>query len=99
MSYVKLEDVWKWYKNKNKVTEVLKGVNLDIEKGEFVVILGPSGEGKTTILKIISGLLKQDKGHVYLRGKLLMMFLLKIETLPWFLKIMHYIHLCQSLIT
>ncbi|BFH74769.1 ABC transporter ATP-binding protein [Sulfurisphaera javensis] len=70
MSYVKLEDVWKWYKNKNKVTEVLKGVNLDIEKGEFVVILGPSGEGKTTILKIISGLLKQDKGHVYLRGKI-----------------------------
>jgi len=70
MSYVKLEDIWKEYESKGKKVEVLRGLNLDIEKGEFVVILGPSGEGKTTILKIIAGLLRQDKGHVYLRGKI-----------------------------
>ena len=68
--YVKLEDVWKIFEEKKKKTEVLRGLNLDIEKGEFVVVLGPSGEGKTTILRIISGLLRQDKGHVYLRGEL-----------------------------
>ncbi|MEM0165478.1 MAG: ABC transporter ATP-binding protein [Saccharolobus sp.] len=70
MTYVKLEDIWKEYESKKKKTQVLRGLNLSIEKGEFVVILGPSGEGKTTILKIIAGLLKQDKGHVYLRGEL-----------------------------
>jgi multiple sugar transport system ATP-binding protein len=70
MSYVKLEDIWKEYESKKKKIQVLRGLNLSIEKGEFVVILGPSGEGKTTILKIIAGLLKQDKGHVYLRGEL-----------------------------
>ncbi len=68
--YVKLEDIWKEYEMKGKKTLVLKGLNLNVEKGEFVVILGPSGEGKTTTLKIIAGLLKQDKGHVYLRGEL-----------------------------
>ncbi|MEB2793063.1 MAG: ABC transporter ATP-binding protein [Caldisphaeraceae archaeon] len=67
--YVKLEDIWKVYEVKKKKTTVLRGLNLNIEKGEFVVILGPSGEGKTTILRIISGLLKQEKGHVILRGK------------------------------
>jgi multiple sugar transport system ATP-binding protein len=70
MVHVKLEDVWKIYKEKKKTVEVLRGINLEIEKRDFVVILGPSGEGKTTILRIIAGLLKQDKGHVYLRGKL-----------------------------
>ena len=69
-SYVKLENIWKTFQEKKRKTEVLKGLNLDVEKGEFVVILGPSGEGKTTILRIIAGLLKQDKGHVYLRGEI-----------------------------
>ncbi|AWR96149.1 ATP-binding cassette domain-containing protein [Acidianus sulfidivorans JP7] len=70
MSYVKLENIWKEYEEKKRKVQVLKGLNLEIEKGEFVVVLGPSGEGKTTILKIIAGLLRQDKGHVYLRNEL-----------------------------
>lgn len=70
MSYVKLEDIWKEYEVKKKKIQVIKGLNLDVEKGEFTVILGPSGEGKSTILRIIAGLLKQDRGHVYLRGKI-----------------------------
>jgi len=70
MDYVKLEDIWKEYEEKKRKVQVLRGLNLEIEKGEFVVILGPTGEGKTTILKIIAGLLRQDKGHVYLRGEL-----------------------------
>ncbi|ARM74613.1 ABC transporter ATP-binding protein [Acidianus manzaensis] len=70
MEYIRLEDIWKIYTQKKKKTEVLRGLNLSIEKGELVVVLGPSGEGKTTLLRIISGLLKQDKGHVYLRGEI-----------------------------
>ncbi|NON62877.1 ABC transporter ATP-binding protein [Acidianus sp. RZ1] len=71
MGYVRLEDIWKEYISKKRKIDVLRGLNLDIEKGEFVVVLGPSGEGKTTLLRIISGLLIQDKGHVYLRGELM----------------------------
>lgn len=70
MAYVKLEDIWKAFEDKKGKIQVLKGLNLSIDKGEFVVILAPSGEGKTTILKIIAGLLRQDKGHVYLRNEI-----------------------------
>lgn len=49
-------------------TEVLKGVSLTIEKGEFVTILGSSGCGKTTTLRIIAGLEMPDEGRVILDG-------------------------------
>ncbi len=42
------------------------GFNLDVEDGEYVTILGPTGAGKTTILKIIAGLIDQDSGEVYI---------------------------------
>lgn len=50
-------------------TPVLRGVCLDVEKGEFVTILGSSGCGKTTILRIIAGLLDADEGTVYIDGE------------------------------
>lgn len=49
--------------------KVLEDFNLNIDEGEFVVLLGPSGCGKTTILKLINGLLKADDGVVSIRGK------------------------------
>ncbi len=70
LEYVKLVDVWKTYRLKGTSVTPLRGFNLNVEKGELVVVLGPSGEGKTTLLRIIAGLLRQDKGHVYLRGEL-----------------------------
>lgn len=70
MEYIRLEDVWKTYRTKNVTVTPLRGLNMSVDKGELVVVLGPSGEGKTTLLRVIAGLLKQDKGHVYLRGEL-----------------------------
>jgi phospholipid/cholesterol/gamma-HCH transport system ATP-binding protein len=49
--------------------EVLKGVDLEVYKGENVVVLGRSGTGKSVLIKIISGLLQQDKGTVQVLGK------------------------------
>lgn len=52
-------------------TEVLKGVSLDIEEGEVVVIIGPSGTGKSTLLRCINQLNVQDSGEIYLEGELI----------------------------
>ncbi|XP_078433831.1 non-intrinsic ABC protein 11 [Wolffia australiana] len=49
--------------------KILKGVNFKIRHGEAVGIIGPSGTGKSTILKIIAGLLAPDKGEVYICGR------------------------------
>lgn len=49
--------------------KVLKGVNLDVEKGETVAVIGPSGSGKSTILRVIIGLLPASGGKVFLGGK------------------------------
>ena len=48
---------------------VLKGVSLDLHKGENIAVLGKSGTGKSVLIKIISGLLKPDKGEVIVLGK------------------------------
>ncbi|KAG5231828.1 protein TRIGALACTOSYLDIACYLGLYCEROL [Salix suchowensis] len=48
---------------------ILRGVSFKIRHGEAVGIIGPSGTGKSTILKIIAGLLAPDRGEVYIRGK------------------------------
>ncbi|HAK88637.1 MAG: energy-coupling factor ABC transporter ATP-binding protein [Nitrospirae bacterium GWC2_46_6] len=49
-------------------TEALSGINLEIQKGEFVGILGSNGSGKTTLLKIMDGLLKNFEGRAFLDG-------------------------------
>ena len=61
---LKVENVIKSYNNR----EILKGVNLRIEDGEFVSIIGESGSGKSTLLSVISGNLKPDSGTVMLDG-------------------------------
>ena len=57
---IRIEDIYKSYGN----LEVLKGINLNVEKSEIVSILGASGAGKTTLLQIIGTLLKPDKGQI-----------------------------------
>ncbi len=61
---IKIEDIHKSYGAKDNQTEVLKGVSLDIEDGDFAVILGPSGSGKSTLLNVASGLERPDSGRV-----------------------------------
>ncbi|MHA1303233.1 MAG: ATP-binding cassette domain-containing protein [Candidatus Heimdallarchaeaceae archaeon] len=61
---IKLEGVRKGYHSPAGYHEVLKGVDLTINQGDFVMITGPSGVGKTTLFNLISGLLKPDDGKI-----------------------------------
>lgn len=65
MAYIRFENICKSF-GKN---EVLKNVNLDVEKGQLVTLLGPSGCGKSTLLRCLAGLETVTSGKVYLDGK------------------------------
>ena len=58
------KDIWKQY----GPVSVLKGVSLEVSRGELVSIVGPSGAGKSTLLYIVSSLEKADKGQVFFEG-------------------------------
>ena len=66
---IKLENVWKTYYLGENVLNVLKGVSLDIFKGEFVTIIGPSGSGKSTMMNQVGILDTPTKGKIYFEGK------------------------------
>jgi putative ABC transport system ATP-binding protein len=68
-SLIKLENVWKIYQLGKIELEILKGINLEIAPGNFVVILGPSGSGKSTLLHIIGLLDTPNKGKVFFRDQ------------------------------
>jgi putative ABC transport system ATP-binding protein len=57
------------FKDGNKVNNVLSGVNLKIEKGENVVLLGPSGSGKSSLIYLLSGLKKPSGGDIFFEGE------------------------------
>ena len=67
--FLTVKDLKKSYKTGQSETYVLKGINLEIEKGDIAVILGPSGSGKSTLLNIIGGIDKADAGYVNLEDK------------------------------
>lgn len=67
MSLYKLEKVSKIYQNQNKKSYALDHIDLAIEEGEFVVILGPSGSGKSTLLNLLSGIDTASKGKIYFK--------------------------------
>jgi putative ABC transport system ATP-binding protein len=66
---VSLQDVVKRYERGKQSVEVLHGVNLSIEQGEFLALMGPSGSGKTTLLNLIAGLDQPTEGEVTVAGE------------------------------
>ncbi|MDP4142975.1 MAG: ABC transporter ATP-binding protein [Bacillota bacterium] len=62
--FIKVENLKKSYTTGEVKTQVLKGVNMALEKGEIGVILGPSGSGKSTLLNVIGGIDRSDSGEV-----------------------------------
>lgn len=62
---IKIENLHKFYGTGESRNEVLKGISLDIDNGDFVVLLGASGSGKSTLLNVISGLEPADMGKVF----------------------------------
>lgn len=65
-SILKMKNIWFNYDSEH---EVLRNINLDIKKGSFSVIMGENGGGKTTLLKILNGLLRPTKGKVEVMGR------------------------------
>jgi nitrate/nitrite transport system ATP-binding protein len=67
--YLSLQGVNKSFQRGNMNTEVLKGISLDVEKGEYISLIGHSGCGKSTLLNIIAGLTPASSGTVLLEGQ------------------------------
>jgi putative ABC transport system ATP-binding protein len=66
---IKLQDITKVYPMGRRELTVLKGITLNIEKGELVAVMGPSGSGKTTLLNILGCLDKPTSGKYYFEGR------------------------------
>ena len=66
---IKTENLTKDYETGTQVVSALKGINLSVEKGEFVSIMGPSGSGKTTLMNIIGCLDSPSSGSYHLNNK------------------------------
>ncbi len=66
---IKTENLTKDYESGTQVVRALKGINLSVEKGEFLSIMGPSGSGKTTLMNIIGCLDSPTDGSYYLNNK------------------------------
>ena len=69
MSYIEFKNIVKEYKMGEVTIKALDNTNFEIEKGELVVIVGPSGAGKTTALNILGGMDTATSGQVFVDGK------------------------------
>jgi putative ABC transport system ATP-binding protein len=64
------DDLWKTYEMGTEQVHALRGINIEIHKGEYVAIMGPSGSGKSTLMNLIGCLDTPSKGLYYLAGRL-----------------------------
>lgn len=65
---INLASVWKTYKTGKVSTHALRGMDLEVKEGEFIVVLGPSGSGKSTMLNLMGGLDQPSEGTVTVNG-------------------------------
>lgn len=65
---LKIEQIEKYYGNRSSLTKALDTISFEVEKGEFIAIMGASGSGKTTLLNCISTLDKVSSGKIYMEG-------------------------------
>ena len=63
---LKIDKIEKYYGNKSNLTKAIDNLSFDVDKGEFVAIMGASGSGKTTLLNCISTIDKVTSGHIYI---------------------------------
>ena len=66
---LKIDKVEKYYGSKSSLTKALDNLSFEVDKGEFVAIMGASGSGKTTLLNCISTIDKVTSGHIFVRGE------------------------------
>jgi ABC-2 type transport system ATP-binding protein len=62
---IQVKNVWKSF----KTVQAVKGISLNITKGQFIALLGPNGAGKTTLVEMIEGIQKPDSGEITIMGK------------------------------
>lgn len=65
---LKVEKIEKYYGSRSSLTKALDNLSFEVEKGEFVAIMGASGSGKTTLLNVISTIDRVTSGHIYVGG-------------------------------
>lgn len=65
---LKVDKIEKYYGNKSSLTKAINNISFEVEKGEFVAIMGASGSGKTTLLNVISTIDRVTSGHIYVAG-------------------------------
>ena len=64
-SYIRVCDIEKYYGNASNVTKAIDRVSFQVEKGEFVGVMGASGSGKTTLLNVLATIDRVTAGHIY----------------------------------
>jgi len=84
MSVLRVEEVYKSFPLPDgRLLKVLDGVSFDVEKDSLTCIVGPNGCGKTTLLRIISGLMKPDRGTIKVGGGKVFMIFQEGSLFPW----------------
>lgn len=66
---LKVQNIEKYYGSRSSLTKAVNGISFDVERGEFVAIMGASGSGKTTLLNMISTIDKVTAGHILVDGE------------------------------